>query len=75
MTDEEGTFDIGVCYERKTVTVEYHCCSHLGTEIGTEIVHFTPEKAVFMAHLLLEKVLNLYWTKEEEKPKGEKGLI
>jgi len=67
MNEPEGYFDVGVCYDRKTVTVDYKCCDG-NHEPGVEIVHLTPEKAVYMANLLLEKVLNLYWTKKEEKP-------
>lgn len=66
---ENSFFDIGACYEHGTVTVEYDCCD--GThEHGKECIHFTPEKAVFLAYALLEKVLNLHWAKKEEKPKS-----
>ena len=64
-TDGPKSFDIGWCPERKTVTVEYKCCDH--EDPGMELIHLTPEKAIFLANLLLEKVLAVYWTQEEKK--------
>ena len=59
---EKGIFDIGWDEKRGTVTIEYDCCTHL--DPGQECVHLTPEKAVFLAQLILEKVLNIWWSKK-----------
>lgn len=64
---QDGAFDVGWDSDKKTITIEYRCCDH-EEEHGKECIHLTPEKAVFMAQLLLQKVLTIYWAKSEEKP-------
>lgn len=63
--ETEDFFEIGWCPERGTVTIEYPCCEH--TDPGIEGIHFTPEKAVFLARMILEKVSDIYWSKREGK--------
>ena len=65
-TPEGNEFLIGWCPEKGTVTIEFKCCTH-EEEAGVECLHYTPEKAIFMAQMLLEKVLSIYWSKKEKQ--------
>lgn len=63
---EKDTLLVGWCPEKGTVTIEFKCCDHKDQENGVECIHYSPEKAVFMAQMLLEKVLSIYWSKKEK---------
>jgi len=62
---EKNTLQVGWCPEKGTVTIEFKCCDH-EEPAGIECIHYSPEKALFMAQMLLEKVLSIYWTKKEK---------
>lgn len=64
---DKNTFLVGWDSEKKTVTIEFKCCNHPEEPIGVECIHYTPEKAVFFAQMLLEKVLSIYWSEKEKQ--------
>lgn len=66
---DKHEFLVGWCPEKGTVTIEFKCCDH-EDKIGVECIHYTPEKAVFLAQMLLEKVLSIYWSKKDNNNPG-----